>query len=139
MPKLRAAALALLAGLCCGPASAQNPQLLQYHCDLNGMVGVMTVQVETIGNTGVVIGSGPDRPITGVIGTGGGTLVYQGEIRSQTGYYVFTGRDAFADFTDMQTHARFRVRFDQRQDGALILTINPFGRGPTQHLCVPAR
>lgn len=119
-----------------GPADAR--QLVRYACDLYGVAGILTAEVQIVGNAGVVTGPGPRADISGVIGTGDASVLLRGELRSPTALYVFTGRGRFADFTDMGTSARFRVRFDPLPDGSLALTANPFGPGPTRYRCTPA-
>ena len=120
-------------------ASAQQTRILQFNCDLSGMIGVMTLKATLFSNAGVTWGPGPNPDITGVIGTGDYTIVYEGEVRSPTSRYIFRGENAFADFTELGTYERFRVRFDAMPNGGLLLTINPFGRGPAQHYCQPVR
>jgi len=131
----RSLALAATFATLADPAAAG--QTLRYTCDLHGAPGVLTAQVELVGNTGFVLGPGPRPDIRGVIGTGDATLLMRGELRSATALYVFTGRGRFADFTDMTSGARFRVRFDQLRDGSLALTANPFGPGPVRYRCTP--
>lgn len=117
-----------------GTPAAANPVYLRFICDLNGMPAEMAMQVEAIGSTGIV--SGPTGDITGVIGTGGQTLYISGEVRSQTGRYVFTGENQYADFTDVVTHDRFRVQWVE-QPGGLMIIVNPFADPARQgrHFC----
>lgn len=106
-----------------------------YDCDLFGVNGELTITVEAISTAGVVFGTGRNPDITGVIGTGGVSYVTAGELRSPAAFYVFTGRDDFADFVEINTSERFVVQWviNNRQ---LNLIANPFGPGPTQHECV---
>ena len=105
-----------------------------FNCDLQGQVGVLTMDVEAISTTGVTWGPGPNPDITGVIGLGGVTYHTAGELRSSVAHYVFTGRDQFADFTESATFERFRVQWVPDGDD-MIMIVNPFGPGPTQHVC----
>ena len=124
----------------CGCAAfAQQTKILRFQCDLNGMIGQMTMKATLVGNAGVTWGPGATPEITGVIGTGDYTIYYEGEIRSPTSVYVFRGENAYADFVEMGTYERFRARMDLTPNGQLIMTINPFGPGPAQHVCRPAR
>jgi hypothetical protein len=106
-----------------------------YDCDLLGVNGELTITVEAVSTAGVVFGSGPNPDITGVIGTGSVSYLTAGELRSPSAFYVFTGRDDFADFVEINTSERFLVQWviNGRE---LNLIANPFGPGPTQHECV---
>ena len=95
----------------------------------------MVMDMEVVADTGITWGSGSNPDITGVIGTSSYTVYTEGEIRSPTSYYVFTGGNNYADFTDMNTYDRFRVEWVEDTDG-LIMIVNPFGEAPTQHTCV---
>lgn len=106
----------------------------QFDCDLNGAVGKMIMNVEAVANTGITWGSGTNPDITGVISTGDYTLYTEGEVRSDFAYYIFTGENSFADFTNMANSERFRVQW-QEIDNGLLMVVNPFGPGPTQHVC----
>ncbi|MEQ9316687.1 MAG: hypothetical protein RLN72_12610 [Henriciella sp.] len=114
------------------PAMAQTAGTLSYTCNLDGVAGQLVATYEVIGNSGITYG--PNGGISGVIGTGDSTIYYQGQLTSPVASYVFTGENQFADFTDLQTQARFRVQFIQ-QGNQLLMIANPFGPGPTQYLC----
>ena len=122
----------------CQPNSNNEPTsnkaLLVFDCDLNGANGVLTMQIEAVANTGVTWSSGPDSDITGVIATGDYTLYTAGELRSDYAYYTFTGENSFADFVNHGNYERFRVQWYDMENG-LIMVVNPFGPGPTQHSC----
>jgi hypothetical protein len=107
-----------------------------FDCDLQGLNGVLTMDVEVVQSSGLVWGSGPNPQITAVIGLAGATYFTSGDLRSATAYYTFTGENLFADFTEIQppTLDRFRVQWSE-QGQTLIMIINPFGPGPTQHVC----
>ncbi len=127
-----AAALAVCAGT--GSASAQVKQHLLL-CDLNGMQAQMLLNLEYVATSGVV-GDPGSIPGIGVIGTGQYRVYTSGEVRSPSGYYVFTGEGQYAEFTDMVSYDRFKVQFvDQR--GGLLLIINPFVERSRQghHFC----
>lgn len=104
-------------------------------CDLGGMVGVLTMDVEAISVTGITFGPGPNPDITGVIGTGEVSYVTAGELVSSVAHYIFTGRNDFADFTALDTGERFRVQWLANDQG-LTMLVNPFGPGPATHDCV---
>ncbi len=118
------------------PAAAQT-QAVQYQCNLGGMPAMLTAQLEVIGNSGITYNS--MGGISGVIGTGESTVYYQGELRSQTANYVFTGENQYADFTDMMSYERFRVQFLMQPNGSLVLVANPFGPQPARYLCTPSQ
>lgn len=116
-------------------SGGSNTARFMFDCALTGgLNGELTLDVEAIGTTGIVFGSGPNPEITGVIGTGSVTYVTAGELRSTT-LYIFTGDNQFANFTEIATSQRFLVQWVPNNQG-LIMVINPFGPGPTQHTCV---
>jgi hypothetical protein len=112
-----------------------NKARILYDCDLNGVNGVLTINVELISDTGVTFGPGPNPDITGVIGTGGVTILTSGDLTSPNEQYIFTGTNDIADFTGVNTSERFRVRWIGTQQG-VDLEINPFGPEPTRQSCV---
>lgn len=130
------AAVALV--LSAGAASAQQAMMIRYQCDLHGAPAILTAQVQIIDENGLVRMPDPQRPI-GVVGPVGASVIYEGELRSQTAHYRFTGRNAFADFWTTVGFERFRVQFEMLPNGLLKLTANPFGPGPTSYLCAPLR
>lgn len=127
-------ALALMLGAA-APAGAQQRVALRYECDLNGAPGVMVLEARIYTGSGIAWGPGVNPDIIGVIPTGERNISFGGEMRSISARYVFTGENQFADFTDMRTYDRFRVKFETLGAGRLRLVINPFGPGPTQHFC----
>lgn len=119
-----------------GGVAPANRARFTFDCDLQGIVGQLTLDVEIVSNTGVTFGPGPNPDITGVIGTGDVTLFTSGELVSPTASYVFTGENQYADFTKTTgTIERFLVEWVERTDG-LTMIINPFGPGPTQQDCL---
>lgn len=118
-----------------GATAASSRARFLFDCDLQGLNGVLTLDVEAIQTAGLVFGSGPNPSITGVIGPVGVRYITAGELRSPTALYVFTGDNQFADFTELATSQRFRVEWVP--NGAnLTVVINPFGPGPTRLDCV---
>lgn len=115
--------------------STANMAEFVFDCDLNGLNGVLTMQVEALSATGIVWGSGPNPDITGVIGTGGVNYITSGTLRSSTAAYAFTGRDRFADMTATTHIENFRVEWVVTAQGLTVI-VNPFGPGPTSHDCV---
>jgi len=125
----------------CGQGGAQdgsssNRARFTFDCDLQGLNGVLRIDVEAVGASGVAFGSGSDPDITGIIATG--EVIYEtaGDLRSPTAAYTFTGENQYADFTSQTTFERFRVEW-QLTGNLLIMIVNPFGPGPTQYTCVP--
>lgn len=104
-----------------------------FNCDLNGLNAALSIDVEAVGQTGIVWGGGSSPSITGVIGTGGFTYYTAGSLQSPTASYSFTGTSEFADFVNLSTLATFRVRWNIIS-GGLVMEINPFG-GTTFHTC----
>ncbi|MEM7204324.1 MAG: hypothetical protein AAF628_28955 [Planctomycetota bacterium] len=144
-PALNGAALLTLATLpvaCDGgdggggsrAGAGSNRARFTYECDVSGLIGTLTLDIEAIGSTGIVFGSGPNPDITGVIGTGGVTYFTSGQLVTPTTRYSFTGQNQFADFTNTTTPERFRVEWVNAPQG-LTIVVNPFGPGPTQVPC----
>jgi hypothetical protein len=116
------------------PPEGSNRARFYLDCDLNGQIGNMIMDIEAIGSSGVTWGAGPNPDITGVIGTGEYTLYVSGTLQSPNAYYIFSGENQFADFTEVNTYERFRVQWVAEQDG-LIVIVNPFGDAPERHYC----
>lgn len=110
--------------------------VLRMVCDLGGVDAAFVAEVEIIRvvDGTWVRGVPVDRFLS--LDLGAHTLVYGGEVRSPVARYIFTGRDAYADFTDMTTYARFRVQFVW-QGRDLLMIVNPFREPAWQgrHLC----
>lgn len=131
------ALLLLCSALPAGAAGVARPSVvLEMICDLNGMEARLHAEIELIR---VVDGSWVESmPVDRfrTLDLGEYSSVYGGSVTSPAARYVFTGRDAYADFTELATHERFRVRFVWQRDG-LLMVINPFQppewRG--RHLC----
>jgi rhodanese-related sulfurtransferase len=106
---------------------------LSYVCDLNGVRAQLTAEIETIQVVAVYVDNvtGQNR---GVVPTGEVNLHYGGTVTSPQALYTFTGTNEYADFVDQVQGLRFQVRLI-RQDPQLLMIINPFGPGPSQHLC----
>ncbi|GEM_PF-3328425 len=117
-----------------GGAARSNTAHFVFDCDLNGANGQLDMDVEIVSDYGITWGGGSNPDITGVIGTGSYTLYTYGQLVSNTAYYTFTGENNFADFVDHYYNERFRVQWQETQD-SLIMIVNPFGPGPTQHSC----
>ena len=116
-------------------AAPSNQAQFLFDCDLNGVTGNLVLNVEVVSSSGVTFGAGPTPDITGVIATGDVKYYTWGEVSSPSAYYVFTGENRFADFTETATSARFRVQWGESSQG-LVMVVNPFGPGPTYHECV---
>ncbi|MEM9384885.1 MAG: hypothetical protein AAGA68_07470 [Pseudomonadota bacterium] len=119
-----------------GGTAPSNKARFTFDCDLQGIHGVLTLDVEILNNAGVVFGPGPNPDITAVIGTGDVTVFTSGELVSSAASYIFTGENQFADFTKVTgTIERFLVEWVEQSDG-LTLVINPFGPGTTRQDCL---
>lgn len=114
---------------------AGNNAQFTFDCDLNGLNGVLTIDVEVVSSNGLVFGPGPNPDITGVINTGDVTYYTAGRLVSPTASYFFTGENNFADFTEAETFNRFRVEWLTTNEG-ITMVVNPFGPGPTSHDCI---
>lgn len=118
-----------------GNTSGTNRARFTFDVDLQGVAGVLVMEVEIVRDTGITWGPGVDPDITGVIATGTYTIFTAGELRSPNAYYVFNGENAFADFTAPATFERFRVQFSEIPQG-LRMVVNPFGPGPVAYDCI---
>ena len=137
MTRTIALAAALLSTLSMsGPALAQRAAVFNWVCNLDGAPGQLTAQVEAISSAGVFVD--PNGLFAGTIQTNEVNYHYQGTLVSASASYVFTGENAFADFTDLSTSARFRVKF-VAQGPKLLLIANPEGPQPAQYLCQMAQ
>lgn len=115
--------------------SGSNRARFSLDCDLNGLTGVLSMEVEAVGASGIVWGGGPNPDISAVSTTGDVIYYVSGSLVSPTASYTFVGENNFADFTDAGTLERFRVEWVQLTNG-LRMIINPFGPQPTSHDCV---
>jgi hypothetical protein len=112
-----------------------NRARFTFDVDIQGVTGVMILEAEAVGNSGVIWGPGVNPTITGVISTGSYTVYTGGELRSPAAYYIFTGENNFADFTEPATSQRFRVQWVETQLG-LNMVVNPSGPGTVIYPCV---
>jgi len=55
-------------------------------------------------------------------------------LTTPTARHIFTGESAFADFTDLNTNAHFRVQTHSNLDH-LAVVANPFSNHSTRYLC----
>ena len=124
-------ALALLT-LLATPALAQQQGMLSYDCDIDGQPGQLIAQYEVIGSSGIT--SAPNGDITGVISTDDSIIYYRGQLTTPIARYSFTGENAYADFTNLSTYARFRVELITEGDH-LALVVNPFSDQPLRYFC----
>jgi hypothetical protein len=137
MPRTVALAAALFSALSLsGPASAQRGTVFNWTCNLDGAPGQLTAQVEAVSSAGVFVDAG--GLFAGAIPTNEVNYYYQGTLVSATASYVFSGENAFADFTDLSTSARFRVKF-VAEGPKLVLIANPEGPQPAQYICQMAQ
>ena len=107
------AALTLALGI--SQARAQTQQMV-YSCDLHGATGTLSLTIERI------------QTSTGI------SVYTSGQLVSSSARYSFQGQNQFADFVDVMRNERFRVRFEERPNG-LVLVANPFGPGPASYFC----
>jgi hypothetical protein len=102
-----------------GQAHAQN-QYMVFSCNLQGAPGTLSMSIERV------------QTSTGI------SVYTSGELVSNSARYSFSGQGQFADFVDLQRNERFRVRFDERPNG-LVLVANPYGPGPASYFCQRTR
>ena len=106
---------ALTLTLSISQARAQTQQMV-FSCDLHGATGTLNLTIERV------------RTNTGF------SVYTSGQLVSNSARYSFNGQNQFADFVDVTRNERFRVRFDERPNG-LVLVANPFGPGPASYFC----
>lgn len=128
----------LTAGLFFGAASAAEAaaQMQRYRCDLHGEIAEMVALVEEIDGQGLTWRDEPATRPAAVVSNTVITHLFTGELRSDAVHYIFTGRNKFADFTDLVEGRRFRAQLNVLPDGALIIVLDPFGPGPIRAHCV---
>ena len=114
------------------PVFAQQQGTLSYTCQIDGQSGQLTADYEIIGSSGVTTALNGD--ISGVVATGNSSIYYHGQLSTPGARYSFTGENAYADFTDLITYARFRVQLITEGDH-LALIVNPLGNQPLRYLC----
>jgi hypothetical protein len=125
-----------LTAMAAAPHAAAQATVVNYICNLDGVQGQLTAQVEAVDDAGIVQNIRGD--ITGVIGTGNYNLRYAGQLVSPAARYSFTGENGFADFVDLTSNARFHVQFIV-QGTQLMLVANPETQQPARYLCQQAR
>ncbi len=96
-------------------AHAQTQQMV-FSCDLHGATGTLSLTIERV------------RTNTGI------SVYTSGQLVSSSARYSFNGQNQFADFVDVNRNERFRVRFEERPNG-LVMVANPFGPGPASYFC----
>lgn len=119
-----------------GNGATSNRARFTFDCDLQGVNGELTLDIEAVQGSGITWGSGTNPDITGVISDGSVNYFTDGEVRSNIAYYTFTGENQFADFVDMNNGDRFRVQWVEESNG-LTIVVNPFGPQPGRHFCTP--
>lgn len=105
---------------------------LSFTCDLDGVPAQMSMTVEYLNSH--EISSTPSGDISGVFPIGV-TVYIAGQVISETARYNFQGENQFADFSAMDWHERFVVKWilDAPKNGVWI-GVNPFG-DTTYHFC----
>ena len=102
-----------------GGQAGSNRARFEFDVDLQGVPGVLIMEVEVISSAGIVWGPGVTPEITAVISTGSFTYFTAGELQSPAAFYVFTGQNDFADFTEPATSQRFRVQWIETPPGMI--------------------
>ena len=112
-----------------------NEARFTFDVDLQGITGVLVMDVEVVNSSGVTWDSGVTPDITAVITTGTYIIYTEGELTSPVASYVFTGENDFADFTEPATFATFLVQWIETPQG-MTMVVDPFGPAPTSYDCV---
>ena len=128
--------LATTFALLASPLYAQEQGILSYACQIDGRNAVLMARYEIIGKSGITTAHNGD--ISGVIATGDSTIYYQGQLVTPSTRYRFTGENAFADFVDLDSNARFRVQLLTEGDH-LELIVNPFDTHSKRYNCQRTR
>ena len=132
-PALRLCAVAALLSLpvSCGDdgtpgAAGSNMARFTFDCNLGGIPGALTLDVEAVGGTGVTWGPGPNPDITGVIGTGDFIYYTTGSLQLPDRTYIISGENFFADLTSSIPGDRLVVEW-QLFDTGLTMIWDWFG------------
>ncbi len=131
---LRALA-ALIVAVAAGDADARPGAVYEYECDLDGLLGRMTLEIEPVLAAGASWEPGAYPEIARTVGAGGVVLLTKGEIVSPEAYYIFSGANLEADFTLLQRAERLPGRFEEGPGGLIRIVIDPDGMVPTLYFC----
>lgn len=137
----RLLAVSLLAVLVagCGDASngsggpGSNKARFTFDCNIAGFPGVLTLDVEAIGQSGITWGPGPNPSITGVIGTGDYTYYTTGTLSLPDRTYSISGENFFADLWSSIPGDRLTVEW-QPGDNTMTIIWDWFDSA-TPYLC----
>lgn len=127
-------ALTWFAGVFPAPSATASAQMQRYDCDLHGENAEMVALVERVAEAGLGWRDTPARE-EAVVSNTVITNLFTGELRSPSVHYIFTGRNKFADFTDLVAGRRFRAQLNALPDGSLIVVLDPFGTAPVRTRC----
>ncbi|MEM7437939.1 MAG: hypothetical protein AAF436_22515 [Myxococcota bacterium] len=110
-----------------GPGGVgSNQARFTFDCNLGGIPGALSLDVEAIGASGVTWGSGPNPDITGVIGTGDFIYYTTGTLALPDRTYSILGENQFADLTSSIPGDRLTVEW-QLWEGGLTMIWDWFG------------
>lgn len=117
--------LAVVAG-CGDPGGAgngvgSNMARFTLDCDFGGIPGALMLDVEAIGQSGIVWGSGPNPDISGVIGTGEYTYYTTGTLAFPDRTYSINGENSFADLWSQIPGDRLVVEWQLREGGLNVV------------------
>ncbi|MEM7124330.1 MAG: hypothetical protein AAF563_23840 [Pseudomonadota bacterium] len=129
---IRTIALVVFAISILAASTTRAQNVYSWICNIEGAPAELTAQVEAVNSAGVYMD--PNGLFAGSVSLDQVIYYYQGSLVSQTGQYSFVGENEYADFTDLYTNQRFRVRMIV-QGRELLMVVNPFGPQPAQYLC----
>ena len=129
---IRTIALVVFAFSTIAASTTRAQNVYSWICNIEGAPAELTAQVEAVNSAGVYMD--PNGLFAGSVSLDQVIYYYQGSLVSQTGQYSFVGENEYADFTDLYTNQRFRVRMIV-QGRELLMVVNPFGAQPAQYLC----
>lgn len=126
---------ALVACASVSAASAQIRESYAYECDIDGLIGHLTLNIDVQPPAGSNWTPGPTPNIAETIAAGDVMLFTEGELVSPEVYYLFSGRNFEADFTLLQTAENLPARFEEGPHGRLRIVLDPGGAAPTLVFC----
>ena len=109
-----------------GVGANSNQARFTFDCNLGGIPGDLTLDVEAVGDTGVTFGPGPNPDITGVIPTGDFIYFTTGTLVLPDRTYGISGENFFADLFSDIPGDRLVVEW-QPFDGGLTMIWDWFG------------
>lgn len=104
-----------------GGNGGSNRARLEYDCNLNGIPGDLTLEIEAIGDSGITWGPGPNPDITGVIPTGDFIYYTTGTLALPDRTYGINGENYFAELWSNVPGDRITVEWQFQSNGLTMI------------------